>query len=226
MMPKARKSSASQTRGLSTACGKVTASRRRFCHYARLLPCGGRHPRGVQCLLDGAVSAAKRAAITHSHTKIGFFGRSGMAGAIAAARAGRLADRGLGQWTTGASLSLLLASWSLIAMLPISAASLAAGIVFLDSGRTGRSCHQSAHHPGSLSRRKKPRCWWLYGVLLYRQWRGGHGIDILICSLWMVWRVDGRSSFQRNRCIALGSGAALHEVAHGRRERFLVRLLG
>lgn len=70
--------------------------------------------------------------VSYSHTQIGFFGLLGMAGAIAAARAGRLADRGLGQWTTGASLFLLLASWSLIAMLPISVVSLVAGIVLLD----------------------------------------------------------------------------------------------
>lgn len=67
-----------------------------------------------------------------SHTQIGLFGLVGMAGAVAAAGAGRLADRGLGQWTTGVSLALLLASWGLIALLPWSIPALLVGVVLLD----------------------------------------------------------------------------------------------
>lgn len=69
---------------------------------------------------------------SYSHTQIGLFGLAGMAGALAAAGAGRLADRGLGQWTTGVSLALALASWGLIAMLPTSLPLLVAGVVLLD----------------------------------------------------------------------------------------------
>jgi predicted MFS family arabinose efflux permease len=68
----------------------------------------------------------------YSHTQIGLFGLVGMAGAIAATGAGRLADRGLGQWTTGISLSVLLASWGLIALLPMSMPALLIGVVLLD----------------------------------------------------------------------------------------------
>ncbi len=68
----------------------------------------------------------------YSHTQIGLFGLAGMAGAIAATGAGRLADRGLGQWTTGLSLTLLLVSWGLIALLPISIPALLIGVVLLD----------------------------------------------------------------------------------------------
>lgn len=68
----------------------------------------------------------------YSHTRIGLFGLVGMAGAIAATGAGRLADRGLGQWTTGVSLTLLLASWGLIALLPWSVPALLIGVVLLD----------------------------------------------------------------------------------------------
>ena len=50
----------------------------------------------------------------------------------AATGAGRLADRGLGQWTTGLSLALLLASWGLIALLPFSIPALLVGVVLLD----------------------------------------------------------------------------------------------
>lgn len=68
----------------------------------------------------------------YSHTQIGLFGLVGMAGAIAATGAGRLADRGLGQLTTGVSLALLLASWGLIALLPFSIPALLIGVVLLD----------------------------------------------------------------------------------------------
>ena len=67
-----------------------------------------------------------------SHTVIGLFGLAGVAGALAAGGAGRLADRGLGNWTTGVSLVLLLASWALIAMLHTSIPALIAGTVLLD----------------------------------------------------------------------------------------------
>lgn len=73
-----------------------------------------------------------RPPFSYSHTQIGVFGLVGMAGAMAATGAGRLADRDLGQWTTGVSLTLLLASWALIAMLPASLPLFLVGVVLLD----------------------------------------------------------------------------------------------
>lgn len=67
-----------------------------------------------------------------SHSAIGAFGLAGVAGALAAARAGRLADRGLGQRTTGAALILLLLSWLPISYTEHSLPSLVAGIILLD----------------------------------------------------------------------------------------------
>lgn len=67
-----------------------------------------------------------------SHTAIGAFGLAGVAGALAAARAGGLADRGLGQRTTGIALVLLLASWFLISFTEHSLLALVIGVIFLD----------------------------------------------------------------------------------------------
>lgn len=77
----------------------------------------------------------------YSHTAIGAFGLVGLAGTLAAARAGRWADRGYGQRTSAAALLLLVLAW-----LPLGAAfdanngaawtitMLAIGIIMLDLG--------------------------------------------------------------------------------------------
>lgn len=67
-----------------------------------------------------------------SHSAIGAFGLAGVAGALAAARAGRLADRGLGQRTTGVALILLLLSWLPISYTQHSLLALIIGIFLLD----------------------------------------------------------------------------------------------
>ncbi|MCM3172518.1 MFS transporter [Paenibacillus sp. MER 99-2] len=67
-----------------------------------------------------------------SHTAIGAFGLAGVAGALAATRAGQLADRGLGQKTTGISLLILLASWLPISYIHQSLWYLILGVVLLD----------------------------------------------------------------------------------------------
>ncbi len=66
------------------------------------------------------------------HSVIGLFGVVGVAGASAASLAGRWADRGLQQRTTGAALMLLLASWLPIGHLHRSLISLVIGVVMLD----------------------------------------------------------------------------------------------
>lgn len=67
-----------------------------------------------------------------SHSVIGAFGLVGVAGALAAAHAGKLADRGYGQKTTGIALMLLLLSWLFINYLEQSLWALVVGIVLLD----------------------------------------------------------------------------------------------
>lgn len=67
-----------------------------------------------------------------SHGAIGLFGLAGAAGAMGAVRAGRLADRGRAQATTGVALGLMLVAWAPIAMLDRSLLMLAVGVVLLD----------------------------------------------------------------------------------------------
>ncbi|WP_342376000.1 MFS transporter [Myxococcus stipitatus] len=67
-----------------------------------------------------------------SHSEVGLFGLAGVAGALAASRAGRLADRGLGNATTTAALVLLLVSWVPIGWAVPSLWALGLGIITLD----------------------------------------------------------------------------------------------
>jgi len=67
-----------------------------------------------------------------SHSAIGAFGLVGAAGALAAASAGKLADRGYGQRTTGIALILLFTSWLFISYLQQTFVALVIGIVLLD----------------------------------------------------------------------------------------------
>ncbi|NHZ40150.1 MFS transporter [Massilia sp. CCM 8693] len=69
-----------------------------------------------------------------SHTAIGAFGLVGVAGALAAGKAGGWADRGLGQRATGIALGLLVLAWLPLGMLHRSLWLLGLGIVLLDIG--------------------------------------------------------------------------------------------
>lgn len=67
-----------------------------------------------------------------SPTQIGLFGLAGVAGALAASRAGRLADQGKGNRTTGVALALLTLSWLPSAFVHHSLLALILGVVLLD----------------------------------------------------------------------------------------------
>jgi predicted MFS family arabinose efflux permease len=67
-----------------------------------------------------------------SHTEIGLFGLVGVAGTLAASRAGRLADRGLGERTTGLALAMLTLSWLPIAFVEQSLMAFVLGVLTLD----------------------------------------------------------------------------------------------
>lgn len=68
---------------------------------------------------------------------IGLFGLAGVAGALIAPVAGRLADRGHGRLAVSVFLVLLLASWGLLDLGGTSIVALVAGIVLLDLGVQG-----------------------------------------------------------------------------------------
>ena len=71
-------------------------------------------------------------ALSLSHTGIGMFGLAGVAGALAAAKAGAWADRGWGRRACGISLVMLTLSWLPIAATEVSLLWLVVGIIMLD----------------------------------------------------------------------------------------------
>jgi predicted MFS family arabinose efflux permease len=91
-----------------------------------------------------------------SHTTIGALGIAGVAGALAARNAGRLADRGWADRTTGLSLMLMLAAWVSVAFVHTAFWPLVAGVIMLDlAGQAVHVTNQSlivAARPDSASR--------------------------------------------------------------------------
>ena len=71
-------------------------------------------------------------ALSLSHTQAGMFGLAGLAGVLAASRAGKWADQGWAQRTTGLALALLALSWLPIAYVETSLLWLLAGVIALD----------------------------------------------------------------------------------------------
>lgn len=67
-----------------------------------------------------------------SPSAIGLVGLVGAAGALAASGAGRLADRGRGDWVTGGGLLILLSSWAPLALAQHSLLAFLVGVVLLD----------------------------------------------------------------------------------------------
>jgi predicted MFS family arabinose efflux permease len=68
---------------------------------------------------------------------IGLFGLAGLAGALAASLAGRLADQGLARQTTGLTSALLILSWIPLGLGQASVTDLVAGVVLLDLAAQG-----------------------------------------------------------------------------------------
>lgn len=88
----------------------------------------------VTTLLTPLVLPLSAPPFSMSHTEVGLFGLAGIAGALAASRAGHWADRGFGQATTGIALALMLIAWLPISLLDHSILWLIAGVLVLDFG--------------------------------------------------------------------------------------------
>lgn len=71
-------------------------------------------------------------AMSLSHTQIGMFGLAGIAGALAASKAGLWADQGKGRRASGFALALLTLSWLPIAWAETSLLWLIIGVIMLD----------------------------------------------------------------------------------------------
>lgn len=97
-----------------------------------------------------------QAPFNFSHSVIGAFGLVGAVGALAAVRAGHLADRGLGQLASGVCLLLLVLAWLPLGLLGYGLGWLILGIVLLDlAGQAIHVLNQSlifSAHPQSHSR--------------------------------------------------------------------------
>lgn len=83
-------------------------------------------------LWTGLVLPLSAPPLSLPHTVIGSFGLAGVAGALAARRAGGWADRGLGQRVSGLALGLLTLSWLPIGFAQTSLLALVCGIIVLD----------------------------------------------------------------------------------------------
>jgi predicted MFS family arabinose efflux permease len=88
----------------------------------------------ITMLLTPMVLPLAAAPFSLSHTQIGLFGLAGAAGALGASCAGRMADRGYAQRTTGIGLAVMLLSWLPVALLPWSIWALVLGVVTIDFG--------------------------------------------------------------------------------------------
>lgn len=122
-----------------------------------------------------------------SHAAIGAFGLIGVVGALGAARAGKLADQGRAQWTSGGALLLLLLAWLPLALLSHSLWALALGIVMLDLAAqaihvTNQSLIFSA---GSGAHSRLVACYMIFYAV-------GSGLGaVLATTVYAAWGWDG-----------------------------------
>ena len=92
---------------------------------------------GFSVLWTSIAFLLARPPYTYGQAMIGLFGLLGVAGALCASVAGRLADRGWARYSTGAFVVLSLAAFGLLALGATHLPPLIAGIVLLDLGVQG-----------------------------------------------------------------------------------------
>ncbi|MEA1653191.1 MFS transporter [Nitrospirillum sp. BR 11164] len=105
---------------------------------------------GFSVLWTGLTFVLSDAPYHFDQATIGLFGLAGLAGALAASRAGRLADKGHAHAATGLFAAACLAAWGLMALTHWSLIALTAGIVLLDIGVQGlQITNQSVIYAGN-----------------------------------------------------------------------------
>ena len=88
----------------------------------------------VTTLLTPLVLPLTAPPFSYSHTVVGLFGFAGVAGAMGAVSAGRLADRGYAQLVSGVALGIIVLSWGSAVLLPQSIWFLVIAVIAMDYG--------------------------------------------------------------------------------------------
>jgi predicted MFS family arabinose efflux permease len=88
----------------------------------------------VTTLLTPLVLPLTAPPFSYSHTIVGLFGFAGVAGAMGAVSAGRLADRGYAQLVSGVALGIMVLSWGSAVLLPQSIWFLVIAVIAMDYG--------------------------------------------------------------------------------------------
>jgi predicted MFS family arabinose efflux permease len=88
----------------------------------------------VTTLLTPLVLPLTAPPFSYSHTVVGLFGFAGVAGAMGAVSAGRLADRGYAQLVSGVALGIMVLSWGSAVLLPQSIWFLVIAVIAMDYG--------------------------------------------------------------------------------------------
>ena len=88
----------------------------------------------VTTLLTPLVLPLTAPPFSYSHTVVGLFGFAGVAGAMGAVSAGRLADRGHAQLVSGVALGIMVLSWGCAVLLPRSVWFLLIAVIAMDYG--------------------------------------------------------------------------------------------
>lgn len=134
----------------------------------------------------------------YGNAVIGLFGLVGVAGAMAASVAGRLADRGWGSQTSTGTILVLLASWAVLAAGRSSLVALIIGIALLDLGVQGlHISNQSAIYALDPDARSRLTTAYMVSCFL--------GATVLSALSSSIWASDGWGGV----CVLGGVTAAL-----------------
>ena len=172
------------------------------------------------------VPALRRRRTTTATAVIGLFGLVGVAGALAASVAGRLADRGHGAPVTTASILIMLASWGVLALGKSSVVALIVGIAAARPRRPGpahlqpeRDLRAAPRGPQPADHRlhgqptswAAPRCRRSAAALYGSDGWGGVCVLGAVTALLalVVWAVTEARARARSRRAAAGAGDAV-----------------